>query len=244
MRAMDLILSPITGPPSLDRGVGHCCPACLYLFYAATLRVQSSSEERCSTTHVPRVLPQSLPLEVVVPHIRVDTLGCMRAALTSQVPNIAAALLLFFLFTKQVVSFALQPSQSRHFVLTGKQSIIRRSDASLAIRTPSRARGSPGCPAGVFSCTHLSRRCRYSLACSSAAGAAAGADKTVVEIKMTEVEMPELKVLRVDEVPTVKADPVDPVAREQAKVRRACVCTSMGGVCAASIAHTAVCMAV
>lgn len=33
-----------------------------------------------------------------------------------------------------------------------------------------------------------------------------------------EADMPVLKVLRVDDVPTVKADPVDPVAREQAKV--------------------------
>ena len=53
----------------------------------------------------------------------------------------------------------------------------------------------------------------------------------------TEQEMPELKVLRVDEVPTVKADPVDPVAREQAKVRASvcvcvcvCVCLRVRGV--------------
>lgn len=34
----------------------------------------------------------------------------------------------------------------------------------------------------------------------------------------SESDMPELKVIAVGEVPTVKADPVDPVAREQAKV--------------------------
>lgn len=36
---------------------------------------------------------------------------------------------------------------------------------------------------------------------------------------LSEEEMPVLKVLKADEVPTVKADPVDPAAREQAKVR-------------------------
>lgn len=55
----------------------------------------------------------------------------------------------------------------------------------------------------------------------------------------TEV-MPDLRVLRVDEVPTVKADPVDPVAREQAKVRSmcVCVCVCVGGVRAAATAST------
>ncbi|CAN0440184.1 unnamed protein product [Laminaria digitata] len=33
----------------------------------------------------------------------------------------------------------------------------------------------------------------------------------------SEADMPVLRVLRVDEVPTLKADPVDPIAREQAK---------------------------
>lgn len=71
-----------------------------------------------------------------------------------------------------------------------------------------------------------------SLVCYSAAAAAdasgaggAGADEKITRTTRTstsmatEEDMPALKVLRVDEVPTVKADPVDPVAREQAKVR-------------------------
>lgn len=41
----------------------------------------------------------------------------------------------------------------------------------------------------------------------------------------SEMDMPVLKVLTVAEVPTEKADPVDPVARQQAKV-----CTGAGHV--------------
>lgn len=37
--------------------------------------------------------------------------------------------------------------------------------------------------------------------------------------KAAEEDLPVLRVLDVSEVPTVKADPVDPLAREQAKVR-------------------------
>lgn len=62
----------------------------------------------------------------------------------------------------------------------------------------------------------------YSAAAAAATGGAAGVgadDTTTKTIMSAENEMPTLKVLRVDEVPTVKADPVDPVAREQAKVR-------------------------
>ncbi|CAM9763301.1 unnamed protein product [Ectocarpus sp. 12 AP-2014] len=50
---------------------------------------------------------------------------------------------------------------------------------------------------------------------TAAAAAAAGTDET--DTMASESDMPELKVVTVDQVPTVKADPVDPVAREQAK---------------------------
>lgn len=45
----------------------------------------------------------------------------------------------------------------------------------------------------------------------------AAADATTV--MASEADMPVLRVLSVDEVPTLKADPVDPIARGQAKVR-------------------------
>lgn len=144
---------------------------------------------------------------------------CMRAALLSQVPNLAATVLLLLLLTTQTVSFVSPPSQFGRFSLPPTQQDIRSSAASLANRTPPRAPGSPGVPTGVLSCAPLARRFRNPPlgACFSSPGAAAVADKTITET--TEMaNMPELKVLRVDEVPTVKADPVDPVARGQAKV--------------------------
>ena len=55
----------------------------------------------------------------------------------------------------------------------------------------------------------------------------AAADATT--FMASEADMPVLRVLSVDEVPTVKADPVDPIAREQAKVRsRSCVARARG----------------
>lgn len=60
--------------------------------------------------------------------------------------------------------------------------------------------------------------CTDALACSPA--------PAVIDAAMSsEMDMPVLKVLTVAEVPTEKADPVDPVARQQAKV-----CTEAGHV--------------
>lgn len=149
----------------------------------------------------------------------------MRVALIPQEPHLDATLLLVILSARQAVSFVSQPSQSRRFSVTAPPHVTRLPDASLASRTPPGAPGSPGAPTA---CDPLARRCRYPLACFSAPGGAAEANTTIVETPIMaeniELEMPELKVLRVDEVPTVKVDPVDPIAREQAKVRSVRVC--------------------
>lgn len=124
----------------------------------------------------------------------------MRPTLFTHAPTLAAVLQLLLAFdAKQAESFVCQQQA--------------KSTTRTCLAGATAAAALPGArPVGGSAATTASQAL---LCCTSAAVAgSAGIPDTMA----SESEMPELKVVRVDEVPTVNPDPVDPKAREQAKV--------------------------
>lgn len=110
--------------------------------------------------------------------------------------HITTFLLLFLLCAERTRSFVLHPSKTI------------KTPHGKGTYTYSTAASAPRQASLSFAGTFLVDR---------APSLCAAADATT--IMASEADMPVLKLLRVDEVPTLKADPVDPIAREQAKVR-------------------------
>lgn len=110
--------------------------------------------------------------------------------------HITTFLLLFLLCAERTRSFVLHPSKTI------------KTPHGKGTYTYSTAASAPRQASLSFAGTSLVDR---------APSLRAAADATTV--MTSEADMPVLRVIRVDEVPTLKADPVDPIAREQAKVR-------------------------
>lgn len=138
-------------------------------------------------------------------------------------PKAAVLLLLFFLCAQRVRSFALHPYK------TTKTPYGKRTYQHYTTQTASSASSAPR-QARTTAPLHYSCNTHRSISCpwpadlpfaritlvDRAPSLCAAVDATGMA---SEADMPVLRVLTVDEVPTLKADPVDPIAREQAKVR-------------------------
>ena len=158
---------------------------------------------------------------------------CDRASLRhcmqpSTLPKATVLLLSFLLCVQRSRSFALYPAKTTQTPY-GKRTDQHYTSAPSAPRQAPKAqlRASTSVAAAPW---HYSGNAHRSTAYPRPVGLpfvrtslldrtpslCAVADATVMA---SEADMPVLRVLRVDEVPTLKADPVDPIAREQAKVR-------------------------
>ena len=135
---------------------------------------------------------------------------CMQASTPQQV---TIFILLFLLCAEQARSFVLRPSKTTKtphakgaYTHTTAAASTPRQGSTCDTSHPSTACPRPS--SLPFAGTYLVGR---------VPSLCATADATTV--MASETDMPVLRVLRVGEVPTLKADPVDPIAREQAKVR-------------------------